>query len=212
MRKIAKLITTYTVNRHTHEDLNCFLSVQEKLNRSGLNGACLLVDVSFCAQRASFPCLGRTSCLYHFQHVILWAFPVTVPWMPRLSSGTSYNPFIQASFLFSFVHSPGGKSGIFGKVSRSAFPQLPFFKYNSCYIPCIFHVISTFIIFLFLCCTSIFVAQFYLSVTYFCFLLVGRVGADGGWRLGVLLTRLCGFITRRKGGNTMTHFADSVWA
>lgn len=64
--------------------------------------------------------------------------------------------------------------------------------------------------FLFLCCTSIFVSQFYLSGTYFCFLLVGRVGADGGWRLGVLLTRLCGFITRRKGGNTMTHFADSV--
>ena len=43
MRKIAKLITTYTVNRHTHEDLNCFLSVQEKLNRSGLNGTCRFV-------------------------------------------------------------------------------------------------------------------------------------------------------------------------
>lgn len=135
--------------------------------------------------------------------------------MPRLSSGM-YDPFIQASFLnFSFVRSPGGKSGVFGKVLRSAFPQVPiFFFNNSSYIPYIFHVTSIFIFFfcLFLCCTSIFVPRFYLSVTFFCLHgeVGGWVGADGGWRLGFLLTRLCGFITRRKGGNTMIHFTVSV--
>lgn len=54
-----------------------------------------------------------------------------------------------------------------------------FFFNNSSYIPCIFHVITTFIIFLFLCCTSIFVAQFYLSGTYFCFFACGA--GRGRW-------------------------------
>ena len=137
--------------------------------------------------------------------------------MPRLSSGM-YDPFIQASFLnFSFVRSPGGKSGVFGKVLRSAFPQVPiFFFNNSSYIPYIFHVTSIFIFFFwFVSLLHFHLCPPILSFSYLFFFCLhgevgGWVGADGGWRLGFLLTRLCGFITRRKGGNTMIHFTVSV--
>lgn len=141
-------------------------------------------------------------------------YPLGVPRHSALNASSvlwDLQSFYPSLFPQLFIRAfPWGQIWHLWKGVEVSIPTVAFFFNNSSYIPCIFHVITAFIIFLFVCCTSIFVAQFYLSGTYFCFLLVGRVGADGGWRLGVLLTRLCGFITRRKGGNTMTHFADGV--
>ena len=84
------------------------------------------------AERASFLCLGKASCLGHFQRFILWAFPITecvrVPLM-RCPLARPH-PFVTAAF---FIHvciqcdSPSGTSKGSGKVATSAFPQLPIF-------------------------------------------------------------------------------------
>lgn len=147
MRKIAKLITAYTVNHHTHEDLNCFLSVQEKLNRSGLNGSRLLVDMSFCAQRASFPCLGRILFVS-----LSTRYPLGVPRHSALNASSvlwDLQSFYPSLFPQLFIRAfPWGQIWHLWKGVEVSIPTVAFFFLNnSSYIPCIFHVISTFIIF-----------------------------------------------------------------
>ena len=216
MRRTAKLITSYTVSHHTHGDLNCVLC------RKSLTG------VAWTGLVFSWTCR-----FVHREHLfrVLAECPIWITFN-TLSSGRSRSQCLEclvcllgcmillSKHLSSIFHScvPLGANlesleRCWGQHShrclfffliipatfRTYFMSLPSLSF---FFVCFFAALPS------LSPDSIFQLPF-----FFCLHgeVGGWVGADGGWRLGFLLTRLCGFITRRKGGNTMIHFTVSVW-